>query len=113
MTRTSNIPSSRPHIAERPPHALSGLAVVLPCPDEAANLCDAVRDATMAAERCALTHEIVCAAGARIAEVPVHHRARIAGRQTGSGPRLGARTLRDLADRRHPQRDRPARATGA
>jgi glycosyltransferase involved in cell wall biosynthesis len=40
------------------------------------------------------------AAGARVAEVPVHHRVRIAGRQTGPGPRLSARTLRELADLR-------------
>jgi glycosyltransferase involved in cell wall biosynthesis len=37
------------------------------------------------------------AAGARVAEVPVHHRARAAGRQTGPGPRLALRTLRELA----------------
>jgi glycosyltransferase involved in cell wall biosynthesis len=40
------------------------------------------------------------AAGARVAEVPVHHRVRKAGRQAGPGPRLAARTLRELADRR-------------
>jgi glycosyltransferase involved in cell wall biosynthesis len=36
------------------------------------------------------------AAGARIVELPVHHRVRVAGRQTGSGPRLTARTAREL-----------------
>jgi glycosyltransferase involved in cell wall biosynthesis len=40
------------------------------------------------------------AAGARVAEVPVHHRVRVAGRQSGPGPRLSARTLRELADLR-------------
>lgn len=40
------------------------------------------------------------AAGARVAEVPVHHRMRKAGRQAGPGPRLAARTLRELADLR-------------
>jgi hypothetical protein len=40
------------------------------------------------------------AAGARVSEVPVHHRARVAGRHTGAGPRLAARTLRVLADLR-------------
>jgi glycosyltransferase involved in cell wall biosynthesis len=40
------------------------------------------------------------AEGARIAEVPVHHRARVAGRQAGTGPRRSARTLRELADLR-------------
>jgi glycosyltransferase involved in cell wall biosynthesis len=40
------------------------------------------------------------AAGARMSETPVHHRARTAGRQTGAGPRLAARTLRELADLR-------------
>ena len=48
------------------------------------------------------------AAGARIAEVPVHHRMRIAGRQHGAGPRLAARTLRELAGLRHVPHDRPA-----
>jgi glycosyltransferase involved in cell wall biosynthesis len=38
---------------------LSGLTIVLPCFDEAENLPDAVRQATEAAERCALAHEIV------------------------------------------------------
>jgi glycosyltransferase involved in cell wall biosynthesis len=48
------------------------------------------------------------AAGARVAEVPVHHRVRVAGRHTGAGPRLSARTLRELAELRHlkvPARD--------
>jgi glycosyltransferase involved in cell wall biosynthesis len=53
------------------------------------------------------------AAGARIAEVPVHHRARVAGRQTGPGRRLGPRTLRELADLRRPHGDGPARPLGA
>jgi hypothetical protein len=35
-----------------------------------------------------------------VAEVPVHHRVRVAGRQSGPGPRLSARTLRELADLR-------------
>jgi glycosyltransferase involved in cell wall biosynthesis len=53
------------------------------------------------------------AAGGRMAEVPVHHRARVAGRQTGGGRRLGARTLRDLTDLRRPHNDGPARPAGA
>jgi glycosyltransferase involved in cell wall biosynthesis len=52
------------------------------------------------------------AASARMVEVPVHHRARVAGRQTGRGPRLGARTLRELAALRRPRNDRPARPLG-
>jgi glycosyltransferase involved in cell wall biosynthesis len=40
------------------------------------------------------------AEGARIAEVPVHHRPRVAGRQAGAGPRRSARTLREIADLR-------------
>jgi hypothetical protein len=32
-----------------------------------------------------------------VAEAPVHHKVRVAGRQTGSGRRLTARTLRELA----------------
>jgi glycosyltransferase involved in cell wall biosynthesis len=52
------------------------------------------------------------AAGARVAEVPVHHRPRIAGRQTGGGRRLGARTLRELADLRRTARDGPPRPLG-
>jgi glycosyltransferase involved in cell wall biosynthesis len=45
------------------------------------------------------------AAGARVAEVPVHHRPRCAGTQAGYGRRLAARTLRDLADLRRTLRD--------
>jgi glycosyltransferase involved in cell wall biosynthesis len=44
------------------------------------------------------------AAGARIAEIPVHHRVRVAGRQTGIGPRLAVRTLHELADLRRAAR---------
>jgi glycosyltransferase involved in cell wall biosynthesis len=40
------------------------------------------------------------AKGARIAEVPVHHRVRVAGRQAGAAPRRPARTLRELAELR-------------
>jgi glycosyltransferase involved in cell wall biosynthesis len=40
------------------------------------------------------------AAGARIAEVPVHHRARVAGGRDDDAPRISARTLRELADLR-------------
>jgi glycosyltransferase involved in cell wall biosynthesis len=40
------------------------------------------------------------AAGARVAEVPVHHRPRVAGRQAGTGPRLTPGTLRELVDLR-------------
>jgi glycosyltransferase involved in cell wall biosynthesis len=52
------------------------------------------------------------AAGARVAEVPVHHRARIAGRQAGPGRRLAARTLRELAALRRSLRDCRARPVG-
>jgi glycosyltransferase involved in cell wall biosynthesis len=44
---------------ERLPNALAGLTVVLPCFNEAANVADAIRYATAAAERCATDHEIV------------------------------------------------------
>jgi glycosyltransferase involved in cell wall biosynthesis len=50
--------------------------------------------------------------GAIIAEVPVHHRVRVAGRQAGAGPRLSARTLRELADLRRGLHDRPATPVG-
>jgi glycosyltransferase involved in cell wall biosynthesis len=52
------------------------------------------------------------AAGARVAEVPVHHRPRIAGRQAGGGRRLGTRTLRELADLRRTPRGGPPRPLG-
>jgi glycosyltransferase involved in cell wall biosynthesis len=48
------------------------------------------------------------AAGACVAEVPVHHRMRTAGLQAGPGRRLAARTLRELADLRRALRDGPA-----
>jgi glycosyltransferase involved in cell wall biosynthesis len=41
------------------------------------------------------------AAGARIAEVSVHHRSRIAGRHDGIGTRWTASTLRELLQLRH------------
>jgi hypothetical protein len=52
------------------------------------------------------------AAGARVAEVPVHHRVRRAGLQAGPGRRLAARTLHELADLRRNLRDGPARPVG-
>jgi glycosyltransferase involved in cell wall biosynthesis len=52
------------------------------------------------------------AAGARVAEVPVHHRVRHAGLQAGAGRRLAARTLRELAALRRTLRDGPAPAVG-
>ena len=51
-------------------------------------------------------------AGARVIEVPVHHRPRIAGRQAGGGRRLRARTLRELAELRRAPRDGPPRPLG-
>jgi glycosyltransferase involved in cell wall biosynthesis len=45
------------------------------------------------------------AAGARVAEVPVHHRPRAAGRHAGTGPRLTPRTLRELGALRRLQHD--------
>jgi glycosyltransferase involved in cell wall biosynthesis len=47
------------------------------------------------------------AEGARIAEIPVHHRTRVAGRRTGIGPRLSARTLHELADLRRTAHGHP------
>jgi glycosyltransferase involved in cell wall biosynthesis len=59
MSATSNPSSSAAFDRRRPPDALSGLTVVLPCFDEAENLPDAVRFATEAALRCAVTHELI------------------------------------------------------
>ena len=53
------------------------------------------------------------AAGARIAEVPVHHRARVAGRRTSARRRFSARTLRELAGLWRPGNDAPVRPVGA
>jgi hypothetical protein len=50
------------------------------------------------------------AVGARIAEVPVHHRVRVAGRRPGAGPRRSGRTLRELADLRRALNEVPAHA---
>jgi glycosyltransferase involved in cell wall biosynthesis len=44
---------------ERQPNALAGLTIILPCFNEAENIADAIRYATVAAERCATGHEIV------------------------------------------------------
>jgi glycosyltransferase involved in cell wall biosynthesis len=48
------------------------------------------------------------AGGARVTEVPVHHRIRVAGRQDGSGARLSFGTLRELLGLRRARRERPA-----
>jgi glycosyltransferase involved in cell wall biosynthesis len=53
------------------------------------------------------------AAGARVAEVPVEHRPRLAGQQAGPGPRLAARTLRELAGLRRTPRGGPGQPLGA
>lgn len=52
------------------------------------------------------------AAGARIAEVPVHHRVRVAGRQARASSRLSTRTLRELAALRRALHDRRAARVG-
>jgi glycosyltransferase involved in cell wall biosynthesis len=52
------------------------------------------------------------AAGARVVEVPVHHRLRVAGRQAGAGPRLAPGTLRELADLRRAVHERPIPRVG-
>jgi glycosyltransferase involved in cell wall biosynthesis len=52
------------------------------------------------------------AAGARIAEVDVHHRARVAGRHTGVGTRLTSGTLRELAQLRRGAHPRPLSRAG-
>jgi glycosyltransferase involved in cell wall biosynthesis len=52
-------------------------------------------------------------AGARVAEVPVHHRIRVAGRQKGPGQRLARRTLRELCGLRRALRDGPPAPAGA
>ena len=61
--RRSTIPTpggEHDRAAAPAPRALGGLTIVLPCLDDAAETCaDAVRDATAAAARCALAHEIV------------------------------------------------------
>jgi glycosyltransferase involved in cell wall biosynthesis len=49
----------RDRAAAGAPQALGGLTVVLACHDDAARLPEAVRDATAAAARCALAHEVV------------------------------------------------------
>jgi glycosyltransferase involved in cell wall biosynthesis len=41
------------------PRALAGITIVLPCLDEAENIGDAIRAATVAASRCAVDHEII------------------------------------------------------
>jgi glycosyltransferase involved in cell wall biosynthesis len=53
------------------------------------------------------------AAGARVAEVPVHHRPRQAGLQAGPGRRLAGRTLRELADLRRMPPHGPRQPLGA
>jgi glycosyltransferase involved in cell wall biosynthesis len=59
---TASVVPGRVSFLDRPqrlPNALPGLTVVLPCFNEADNVADAIRGATAAAERCALTHQIV------------------------------------------------------
>jgi hypothetical protein len=45
--------------------------------------------------------------------MPVHHRIRVAGRQTGIGPRLAARTLHELAELRRMAHSRADRTVNA
>jgi glycosyltransferase involved in cell wall biosynthesis len=52
------------------------------------------------------------AAGARIAEVPVHHRMRVAGRHDEGAGRLSVRTVRELADLRRALHDHPSPLRG-
>jgi glycosyltransferase involved in cell wall biosynthesis len=52
------------------------------------------------------------AAGARIAEVHVHHRARVAGRHTGVGTRMTSGTLRELSKLRRAMDQRPMSGAG-
>lgn len=52
------------------------------------------------------------AAGARVAEVRVSHRARVAGRNTGVGTRLRTGTLRELAQLRRAVHSRPLSGAG-
>jgi glycosyltransferase involved in cell wall biosynthesis len=52
------------------------------------------------------------AAGARIAEVQVHHRARVAGRSTGVGTRVTSGTLRELSRLRRATDRRPISGAG-
>jgi glycosyltransferase involved in cell wall biosynthesis len=57
--RALSDPSSPAMQVTPSPRALAGLTVVLPCLNEAANIGDAIRAATLTATRCALEHEIV------------------------------------------------------
>jgi glycosyltransferase involved in cell wall biosynthesis len=59
MTDTALHPVAASLDVERLPNALAGLSIVLPCFNEADNIADAIRYATVAAERCATGHEIV------------------------------------------------------
>jgi hypothetical protein len=84
--------------AGRPEHVLSGLTVVLPCFNEAENVADAIRYATSAAERCALTHEILvvddgsaddtATITARLSETDPRVRLIVHGRNLGYGSAL-------------------------
>jgi glycosyltransferase involved in cell wall biosynthesis len=47
--------------------------------------------------------------GARVRELGVEHRPRVAGEQSGANPRVVLRALRELQQLRHDLRDRPAR----
>ncbi|HEV7363633.1 MAG TPA: hypothetical protein VGN71_04525, partial [Solirubrobacteraceae bacterium] len=49
--------------------------------------------------------------GARLRELGVEHRPRIAGEQSGASPRVVLRAFRELRELRHELRDRPGPAT--
>jgi glycosyltransferase involved in cell wall biosynthesis len=60
MTDAGRLHTLAPNLGlERLPDALAGVTIVLPCFNEEANIADAIRYATAAAERCATGHEIV------------------------------------------------------
>jgi hypothetical protein len=92
MHATTHCALSPAFDGEPAPNVLSGRTVVLPCLDEAENLPDAVARASDAADRYALEHEIIVVADG-------------SSDDTGTGPRLTPRTLRELGALRRVQHD--------
>jgi glycosyltransferase involved in cell wall biosynthesis len=75
---------------------------------------DLVEDMPLTSSGAMISTELVVRAladGARLRELGVEHRPRIAGEQSGASPRVVLRAFRELRELRHELRDRPGPAT--
>jgi hypothetical protein len=75
---------------------------------------EVVEDMALASSGAMISTELVVRAqadGARVRELGVEHRPRVAGEQSGASPRVVLRAFRELRELRHELRDRPGART--